>query len=102
MNIFWLLQGDGPFFGKWQVGSGGCFLAGGGWLLIYLCWWWVVVDVFWLVVGRGGYILDGGGWWWMVVGRGIVQSNPKLSISPCQQSQHLYNSFLLYVQVEEY
>ena len=70
MNIFWLLQGDGPFFGKWQVGSGGCFLAGGGWLLIYFGWWWVVVDVFWLVVGGGGYILDGGGWWWMVVGRG--------------------------------
>ena len=53
MNIFWLLRGGGPFFGKWQV----------------------VVDIFWLVVGGGGYILAGGGWWWMVVGRGIIQSN---------------------------
>ena len=40
MNIFWLLQGGGPFFGKW----------------------WVVVDVFWLVVGDGRYILASG-WW---------------------------------------
>ena len=31
MNIFWLLRGGGPVFGKW----------------------WVVVDIFWLVVGRG-------------------------------------------------
>ena len=41
MNIFWLLRGSGPFFGKWQVG----------------------VDIFWLVMG-------GGRWWWVVVGRG--------------------------------
>ena len=34
MNIFWLLLGNGPFFG----------------------WWSVVLDMFWLVVG-------GGGWW---------------------------------------
>ena len=47
MNMFWLLRGGGPFFGKWQV----------------------VLDIFWLVVGGGGYILDSGGWW-MVVGRG--------------------------------
>ena len=53
MNIFWLLLGNGPFFG----------------------WWWVVLDMFWLVVG--------GGWWWMVVNvfrlevdSGIVWSNP--------------------------
>ena len=39
MNIFWLLRGGCPFFGKWQV----------------------VVDIFWLVVGSGGYILAGGG-----------------------------------------
>ena len=47
MNIFWLLQGGGPFFGKWQV----------------------VVDTFWFVVDGGEYILAGGEWWWMVVGR---------------------------------
>ena len=40
MNIFWLLRGGGPFFGKW----------------------WVVVDIFWLVLGGGGCILAGGGW----------------------------------------
>ena len=39
MNIFWLLRGGCPFFGKWSV----------------------VVDIFWLVVGSGGYILAGGG-----------------------------------------
>ena len=31
MNIFWLLRGAVPFFGKWSV----------------------VVDMFWLVVGGG-------------------------------------------------
>ena len=40
MNIFWLLQDGGQFFGKWCV----------------------VVDIFWLVVGGRGYILAGGGW----------------------------------------
>ena len=78
MNIFWLLRGGGPFFGKWQVvvdifwlvvGGSGYILTGGGWQ-------WVVVDIFWLVVGGGGwwwvvfggggYILTGGGWWWVV------------------------------------
>ena len=43
MNIFWILRGGAPFFGKWQK----------------------VVDVFWLV-----YILAGGGWWWVVVSGG--------------------------------
>ena len=61
MNVFWLLQSGGPFFGKWQVvvdifwlvlGGSGYILTGGGWQ-------WVVVDIFWLVVG-------GGGWWWVV------------------------------------
>ena len=28
-----------------------------------------MVDIFWMVV-------SGGGWWWVVVGRGIVYSNP--------------------------
>ena len=46
MNTFWVLLGNGPFFGKWQV----------------------VVDIFWLVVGGGGYILAGGGWWWIYFG----------------------------------
>ena len=33
MNMFWLLPGAGPFFGKWLV----------------------VVDIFWLVLGGGGW-----------------------------------------------
>ena len=57
MNIFWLLQGGGPFLGK-------C------WVVVDI--FWLVVDIFWLVVGGGGYILAGGGWWSMVVGRGVV------------------------------
>ena len=55
MNIFWLLPGGGSIFLE--------------------------------VVGNGGYILDGGGWWWIyfgcwwvVVGRGIVKSNPIVNI----------------------
>ena len=71
MNIFWLLQGGGPFF--WEmVGSGEYILAGGGWWWIYFGWCWKVLDGggWWqMAVGRGG-------WWWVVVGCGIVQSNP--------------------------
>ena len=61
MNIFWVLRGGGPFFGKWQVavdafwlavGGGEYILAGGGWWQIYFGWWWVVVAIFQLVVGR--------------------------------------------------
>ena len=79
MNIFWLLRGGGPFFGKWQVVVNVFWLAvgGGRWWWTYFCWWWVVVvDKFLLVVGGGGHVLADGGWWWMVVGGGIVQSNP--------------------------
>ena len=70
MNIFWLLRGGGPFFGKWQVvvdifwlvvGGSGYILTGGGWQ-------WVVVDIFWLVVG-------GGGWWWWVVAQFSLTHN---------------------------
>ena len=52
-------------------------------ILAFAGWW----SIFWEMVGSGGYILAGGGWWWMVVdgdgswwvvmGRGIVQSNPE-------------------------
>ena len=41
---------------------------------MYFGLWWVVVDIFWLMVG-------GGGWRWMVVGGGIVYSNPNLNAS---------------------
>ena len=78
MNIFWLLRGGGPFFGKWWVlvdifqlvvggGDGGGWqwvvVGGSEWWWIYFGWWWVVldggawqcvvVDIFWLVVGSG-------------------------------------------------
>ena len=60
---------------SWLVVSGGGYiLAGGGWWQIYFGWRWVVM-------GGGGYILAGGGWWWMVVGGGIVQSNPKQDLA---------------------
>ena len=44
----------------------------------------MVADVFWVVVGGCRYTLDGGGWWWgiyfgwwwVVVGDGIVKSDP--------------------------
>ena len=76
MNIFWLLQGGGPFF--WEmVGSGGYILDGGG--------WWQ------MVVGRGG-------WWWVVVGCGIVQSNPfELHFSIDQKHE-----MALWIQENEY
>ena len=41
---------------------------------MYFGLWWVVVDIFWLMVG-------GGEWRWMVVGGGIVYSNPNLNAS---------------------
>ena len=50
MNIFWHLQGGGPFFGQWWV-----VVDGSGYILASDVWWWVVVDMFWLVVGSGGW-----------------------------------------------
>ena len=59
MNIFWLLQVGGPFFGMWQI----------------------VVDIFWIVVG-------GGGWWWVVVGGGIAQPNSFLNSFNCYKQSY--------------
>ena len=52
------------WFGCWWVvvGVGGHILAGGGWWWVYFGWWWG--------------LLDCGGWRWMVVGSGIVYSDP--------------------------
>ena len=58
MNIFWLLRGGGPFFGKWQV----------------------VVEIFWLVVGGSGWWWIYFGWWWVMVDGGIVQPNPSKNV----------------------
>ena len=106
MKIIWLLQGDGPFFGKWQVVVDMFWLVvdifwlvvgGGAWLWIYFGWQWMVVDGggwWWTYFGWQQVVVDDVGWswkyfgwwwvvvggdglWWVVVGGSIVQSNSK-------------------------
>ena len=43
----------------------------------------MVVGILWLVVGGGEYILAGGGWWWIMVGSGIIYSDPFQNCSVC-------------------
>ena len=63
MNIFWLLQAGGPFFGKWCVVVHMFWLVvgGSGYILASVGWKWLVVDIFSLV-------MDGGGWRWIYFG----------------------------------